>query len=306
MTIKEATGLPASLSKFVFCQYKFWNELEERCVGPDADDENFKRNQQSINNKMNFLNGVTIRFNRSEEHIISRNEAFSDYCTDNSLAIEVWGHQNMISENVDNDLFLSKYSSLIESWQQVRKSIKLWADILELDKMGQWIPVNIKQHKRNYTGGVYQLKQGTSKRIKIRIEEKSLYRDLLPLYIQDFSAIEIGCVEQINCSQRNNDSLVLDSYQEEDLNSIREKWLNYLDKRKAYIDSECKVLIDKTDRNSIEIEREKYLYEQLVELAEERNLIYTPPANSHLPGFWHFPDFKRPDFGHPLYSSTYI
>ena len=283
MTIKEATGLPASLSKFVFCQYKFWNELEERCVGPEADDDNFKKNQQSINSKMNFLNGVTIRFNCSEEHIIRRNEEFCDYCLDSSLAIEVWGHHNMSgAESVDNDLFLSKYSSLIESWQQVRKSLKLWVDILELDKMGQWIPVSIKQHKRNYTGGVYQLKQGTSKRIKIRIEEKSLYRDLLPLYIEDFSAIEIGCVEQVNCLQRS--PIVLDSYQEEDLNNIREKWLNYLDKRKAYIDSECKLLIDKTDRNSIEIEREKYLYDQLVELAEERNLIYTPPPNSHLPG----------------------
>ena len=279
--------MPASLSKFVFCQYKFWNEVDERCIGPEADDENFKQNKQSLNHKLNFLNGVTIRFNRSEEHVIRRTEEFCDYCTDSSLAIEVWGHHNIsdiphVALN-SHDLFLSKYSNLIESWQQVRKSLKVWVDILELDKMGQWVPVNVKQHKRNHTGGVYQLKQGTSKRIKIRIEEKSIYRDLLPLYIEDFSAIEIGCVQKFNL-QRIGDTTVLDSYQEEDLNKIRENWLHYLDKRKAYIDSECKVLIDKAEKTSIENEREKYLYEQLVELAEERNIVYTPPPNSHLPG----------------------
>ena len=150
---------------------------------PEADDENFKQNKISLNNKLSFLNGVSIRFNHSEEHLIRRTEEFIDYCTDSSLAIEVWGHNNIsdYTTTVDSDLFFTKYSSLIESWQQVRKSLRLWVDILEMDKNGQWVPVQVKQNKRNHTGGVYQLKQNTSKRIRIRVEDKSMYRDLLPL-----------------------------------------------------------------------------------------------------------------------------
>jgi hypothetical protein len=282
LTIKEAIGLPASLSNFVFCQYKFWNEIEERCVVPEADDENFKQNKLSLHSKLSFLNGVTIKFNHSEEHIIKRND-FIDFCTDSSLAIEVWGHHNItdIIPTLEKDLFISKYANLIESWQQVRKSLKLWVDIVELDKNGQWVSVNIKQNKKNHTGGVYQLKQGTSKRIRIRIEDKSIYRDLLPLYIEDFSAIEIGCVQQINLQ---NDTSTLDSYQEVDLINIRQKWLHYLDERKAYIESEWNLLMQKQDKNIIDVEREKYLSDQLVELLEERNLVETPPPNSHLPG----------------------
>ena len=34
MCIKQATGLPPSLSHFVFCQYQFWNQHESEVVAP--------------------------------------------------------------------------------------------------------------------------------------------------------------------------------------------------------------------------------------------------------------------------------
>ena len=37
--IKEATGLPLSLSNFVFCQYTFWDQCESTVAAPVVDPE---------------------------------------------------------------------------------------------------------------------------------------------------------------------------------------------------------------------------------------------------------------------------
>lgn len=38
MSIKDAKGLPPSLSKFVFCQYTFWGTNEMVVVAPKVDE----------------------------------------------------------------------------------------------------------------------------------------------------------------------------------------------------------------------------------------------------------------------------
>ena len=40
MTIKNAAGLPPSLSHFVFCQYNFWGESDPTVVPPTDPDDN--------------------------------------------------------------------------------------------------------------------------------------------------------------------------------------------------------------------------------------------------------------------------
>jgi len=39
VTIKQATGLPLSLSNFVFCQYSFWNHPDSIAVPPVVNPE---------------------------------------------------------------------------------------------------------------------------------------------------------------------------------------------------------------------------------------------------------------------------
>ena len=40
VTIKNAAGLPPSLSHFVFCQYHFWGEQDPTVVPPTDPDNN--------------------------------------------------------------------------------------------------------------------------------------------------------------------------------------------------------------------------------------------------------------------------
>ena len=39
MSIKQAAGLPPSLSHFVFCQYQFWGQTEGEVVAPVVNNE---------------------------------------------------------------------------------------------------------------------------------------------------------------------------------------------------------------------------------------------------------------------------
>lgn len=56
----------------------------------------------------------------------------------------------------------------------------------------------------------------------------------------------------------------LDSYQEEDLSRLREKWSDALMRRRQYLDQQIQKLINKQDKTEQDIEREQSLVDQWV------------------------------------------
>ena len=55
----------------------------------------------------------------------------------------------------------------------------------------------------------------------------------------------------------------MDSYQEDDLNSLRRKWGDALQKRKEYLDGQITKYLSKHTKSEAEIEREQSLVEQV-------------------------------------------
>jgi kinesin family protein 13 len=82
----------------------------------------------------------------------------------------------------------------------------------------------------------------------------------------------------------------LDSYQEEDLGRLRERWNEALDRRRQYLDAQIQQYVDRADKTEAEAEREQSLVEQWVHLTEERNAVLAPAENSGVPGAPTSPD----------------
>ena len=98
--------------------------------------------------------------------------------------------------------------------------------------------------------------------------------------------ISIGCLTSVDVGRISS----LDSYQEHDLNRLKDKCRSYLDHRKKYLHAQLKQLAEKNndsltddDKGQSESESES-LCKQLAELGEEQAAVDAPPDNSHLPG----------------------
>ncbi len=232
-----------------------------------------------------------IQFNYTKQHLIKLDDKFLDYYAKNSVMIEVWGHENNINKLTSMYDEQAKYElkreqaflNLVNVWLPCKNTLELWIDIFELDRTGQWTIVDTKLNEFNRTGGVYQLKQGQSRRIKVRVKHgiQNKFGDSMCLDVDSVSSMEIGSIE--SCFMNRKQQQQYDSYSEHDLNRLRTDWSNLLDKRKQYVNGQIVMLTDKC-KNDVEIEREKSLCGQMISLTEERNLIYAPLDNSGLPG----------------------
>jgi kinesin family protein 13 len=76
VTIKQASGLPLSLSHFVFCQYMFWGYSEPIVVPP------------IINTELPLFNcitkqkeSLTFKFNQTNDFTVPITEEFMEHCT---------------------------------------------------------------------------------------------------------------------------------------------------------------------------------------------------------------------------------
>lgn len=76
----------------------------------------------------------------------------------------------------------------------------------------------------------------------------------------------------------------MDSYQEEDLNCVRERWSDALIKRREYLDEQIQKISNKQEKSEDDLEREARLVEQWVGLTEERNAVFVPAPGSGIPG----------------------
>lgn len=103
------------------------------------------------------------------------------------------------------------------------------------------------------SGGIYQLRQGQQRRIQVRVKPVQ-NSGTLPIICQSILNIAVGSV-----SVRNRLQIPLDSYQDEDLSILREKWSDALMRRRQYLDQQIQKLINKqgnfTYNESIEFDR---------------------------------------------------
>ncbi|XP_029958363.1 kinesin-like protein KIF13A isoform X5 [Salarias fasciatus] len=282
--IREATGLPLNLSNFVFCQYTFW-EYGEPTVAPPmvSPDRPSPRSPDSH---------FTVQFDHCKDYAVHVTDEFLEFISDGALAIEVWGHRCAGNGRSlwELDALEAKTQTLRDRWSEVSRRIELWVSIQELNEQGEYSSVELHPGKDISTGGVFQLRQGHSRRLQVCVKPVQ-NSGTLPLLVEAVLSVSIGCVSVRSIKlQRPLDSYQreveddMDSYQEEDLNCVRERWSDALIKRREYLDEQIKKIINKHEKSEEDIEREARLVEQWVGLTEERNAVLVPAPGSGIPG----------------------
>ncbi|KAK5639247.1 hypothetical protein RI129_011739 [Pyrocoelia pectoralis] len=275
--IKQASGLPLSLSNFVFCQYSFWNHPDPIVVAPTVPEVH--QNVHQVGQKVS----MSFKFDDIKDFVVPINEEFLEHCAEGALSIEVWGHRSAGFSRTKpgwevEQQQLAKARSLADRWSELTRKIELWVEIQELNDQGEYTSVEVSNKGDVLTGGVYQLRQGQQRRIQVRVKPVQ-NSGTLPIICQSILKIEVGSVLVRSRLQK-----PLDSYQDEDLATLRERWSEALMRRRQYLEQQIKKLIDKLDKTEQDIEREQSLVDQWVNLTEERNAVLVPAAGSGIPG----------------------
>ncbi|XP_073422193.1 kinesin-like protein KIF13A isoform X2 [Dendrobates tinctorius] len=271
--IKEATGLPLNLSNFVFCQYTFWDQPEPSVAPPMVNpDMPSPRNKEAQ---------FTVKFAHSKDYLVNITEEFLEFISEGALAIEVWGHRCAGNGRSlwEIDSLHAKSRTLRDRWNEVTRRIEMWISIYELNENGEYVSVELHQAKDVNTGEVFQLRQGHSRRVQVTVKPVQ-NSGTLPLMVEAILSVSIGCITARSTKLQRG----LDSYQEEDLNCVRERWSDALIKRKEYLDEHIQKIINKQEKTEDDIEREARLVEQWVGLTEERNAVLVPAPGSGIPG----------------------
>ncbi|NXM03922.1 KI13B protein, partial [Tyrannus savana] len=278
--ILQATGLPQHLSNFVFCKYTFWDQLEPVSVAPEVDPS-----QSSISKEPRCM----VVFDHCNEVSVNISEDFMEHLYDGALAIEVYGHkQSGDRKNPalwDLGIIQAKTRSLRDRWSEVTRKVELWVQILELNENGEYCPVEVTPAKDVSTGGIFQLRQGQSRRIQVEV--KSVQESgTLPLMEESILSVGIGCVQIKRVKSQNYQVRVIPfpPLQDRDLERLRRKWLCALTKRQEYLDQQLQKLVGKPDKTEDDADREAQLLEMRLTLTEERNAVMVPSAGSGIPG----------------------
>uniref|UniRef100_A0A8D3CUM6 Kinesin family member 13Bb n=1 Tax=Scophthalmus maximus TaxID=52904 RepID=A0A8D3CUM6_SCOMX len=283
--ILQATGLPRLLSNFVFCQYHFWGEGDPVFIAPEvapSSSSSACRDPQ-----------CTVVFDSAKELSVSVSEDFVEFLAEGAVAIEVYGHkQANHRRNLalwDLGVIQAKTRSLRERWSEVTRHLELWVQLMELNEAGQFTTVEVLPAKDIRTGGIFQLRQGQSRRVQVEV--RSLPDSgTMPLITASILSVSIGDVKvrQTRLSRGSESQLGgdedMDSYQEVDLERMREQWLFTLTQRQEYLDQQLQKIVSKPDKSEDDVERESQLLECRLTLTEERNAVLVPSAGSGIPG----------------------
>ncbi|XP_071804732.1 kinesin-like protein KIF13A isoform X3 [Asterias amurensis] len=276
--IKEATDLPPSLAHFVFCQYTFWG-LE----GPTVVPPYINPDVEELPGRPKDSSKGSMRFNHTKEFTVNVSEDFIEHALEGSLAIEVWGHRsggfNTSSKpgwEIDN--INAKSRSLADRWGELIRKIEMWVEIHELNEQGDYVAVECQHKSEMLTGGIFQLRQGHSRRIMIKVKPV-LNSGTLPIICEAITSVSVGSICARSKLQKG-----LDSYQDDDLSRLRGRWSNALKRRHEYLDDQIKKIMDKQGKIPKDFEREASLINQWVSLTEERNAVLVPAPGSGIPG----------------------
>uniref|UniRef100_A0A8C0QZV0 Kinesin family member 13B n=1 Tax=Canis lupus dingo TaxID=286419 RepID=A0A8C0QZV0_CANLU len=283
--ILQATGLPQHLSHFVFCKYSFWDQQEPVTVAPEVD--------TSSSSPVSKEPQCMVVFDHCNEFSVNITEDFIEHLSEGALAIEVYGHKmNDPRKNPalwDLGIIQAKTRSLRDRWSEVTRKVEFWVQILEQNENGEYCPVEVISAKDVPTGGIFQLRQGQSRRVQVEV--KSVQESgTLPLMEECILSVGIGCVKVRTLkSPKTHETFHeeeedMDSYQDRDLERLRRKWLNALTKRQEYLDQQLQKLVSKHDKTEDDADREAQLLEMRLTLTEERNAVMVPSAGSGIPG----------------------
>jgi len=272
LTIKAAAGLPPSLSHFVFCQYMFWGDSDLTVVPPEV-------NPDAPVGRLKVNDSVNFSFGHSREIVIPVNEEFIEHCCEGALSIEVYGHKSSVFYNAwEAEEQLAKARSLADRWGELTRKLELQVEIQELDESGEYSPVEVQQSNDSGAGGIIQMRQGQQRRLCTRVMPVA-NSGTLPIICDSIVSISVGspCI-------RSKLQKPLDSYQEDDLAILRDRWSDALDRRREYLNSQIQKYINKINKTEIESEREQTLVDQWVRLTDERNAVIAPSEGSGVPG----------------------
>uniref|UniRef100_UPI0035901023 kinesin-like protein KIF13A n=1 Tax=Myxine glutinosa TaxID=7769 RepID=UPI0035901023 len=304
--IREAVGLPADLSHFVFCQYQSWNKPTPIVVPPIIDaDTPSKADVPGIR-----LQG-SVKFDYSEDFSFPVTEELVELLADGALAIEVWGHRQGWAGRIaqwDYSARQEKSSSLQDRWAEVTRRLALWVQVQEMNENGVYMPVDVQPSREVGTGGIFQLKQGQSRRLQASVHP--LAPGTLPIMLDGIVSISVGAItmQHKGKGRSHQDHMQLsfgrdvdrmspdsselhvynddemDSYQEEDLLHLRRCWSEALERRRSYLDKQIQGLVEKAERGTEDGEREERFVDQWMSLTEERNAVLVPASGSGVPG----------------------
>ncbi|KAM9765007.1 kinesin-like protein KIF13B isoform 2-T2 [Menidia menidia] len=276
--ILQATGLPQYLSNFVFCQYSFWDQAEPFIVAPEVDTSSSLSSSKDPH--------CMVVFDSCKELAVSITEDFIEYLTEGAVAIEVYGHRQADAGRNpalwDLSIIQAKTRTLRDRWSEVTRRLELWIQILEINENGDFVPVEVVPARDVRTGGIFQLRQGQSRRIQVDVRSVQ-DSGTMPLIAEILLAVSVGSVE-ITTATANQEGDEMDSYQERDLERLRRQWLAALTKRQEYLDQHLQSLVSKAEKTEDDMEREAQLLEWRLTLTEERNAVMVPSAGSGIPG----------------------
>ncbi|XP_053467200.1 kinesin-like protein KIF13A isoform X3 [Ictalurus furcatus] len=282
--IRKATGLPLNLSNFVFCQYMFWEQAEPAVAPPMVSPDTPPSRTADAQ--------FTVLFDHCKDFVVHVSDEFVEFISDGALAIEVWGHRCAGNGHAHWELntLQARTRTLRDRWSEVSRRIEMWVSIQELNEQGVYSAVELHPNRDISTGGVFQLRQGHSRRLQVCVKPVQ-HSGTLPLLVEAVLSVSIGCVSArsaklqraLDSYQREEDD-DMDSYQEEDLNCVRERWSEALVKRREYLDEQLKKIMNKSEKSEEDVEREARLVEQWVGLTEERNTVLVPAPGSGIPG----------------------
>nr|XP_040017433.1 kinesin-like protein KIF13B isoform X2 [Gasterosteus aculeatus aculeatus] len=278
--ILRAAGLPRHLSNFVFCQYHFWGQEESVFIAPDM---------QPCSSSSPTDPECTVVFDSTKEFSVPVSEDFLEYLSEGAVAIEVYGHkQANHRRNLalwDLGVIQAKTRTLRERWSEVTRHLELWVQLMELNEAGEFTAVEVLPAKDVRTGGVFQLRQGQSRRVQVEVRSVP-DSGTMPLVAASIVSVSIGDVKvrPISKESQQGGDEEMDSYQEADLERLRAHWLHMLTQRQEYLDQHLQKIVGKADKSEDDVERESQLLECRLTLTEERNAVLVPAAGSGIPG----------------------
>uniref|UniRef100_A0A665WE68 Kinesin family member 13Bb n=1 Tax=Echeneis naucrates TaxID=173247 RepID=A0A665WE68_ECHNA len=283
--ILQATGLPRHLSNFVFCQYHFWGQEEPVFIAPEV--------APSSSSCVSRDPQCTVVFDSAKELAVPVSDDFLEFLAEGAVAIEVYGHkQANHRRNLalwDLGVIQAKTRTLRERWSEVTRQLEVWVQLMELNEAGEFTAVEVLPAKDIRTGGVFQLRQGQSRRMQVEVRPVP-DSGTMPLITASILSVSIGDVkvQQTHLSRSSGshwgENEEMDSYQEVDLERMREQWLVTLTQRQEYLDQQLQKIISKPDKSEDDVERESQLLECRLTLTEERNAVLVPSAGSGIPG----------------------
>ncbi|KTF79190.1 hypothetical protein cypCar_00014512, partial [Cyprinus carpio] len=276
--VLQATGLPQHLSNFVFCQYHFWEQQEPVFIAPEVGlTAPSSREPQSL-----------VMFDNCKTLEVAVTEDFVEFVMEGAVAVEVYGHKQA---NPRRNLALWDLGVIQAKTRSLRESDEAGSSGFNSELDAGFVPVEVQSAKDVCTGGIFQLKQGQSRRVQVGVRSVQ-DSGTMPLITESVLSVSIGNVE-VHQMHRLKFFCVLflkvgdkdvDSYQEVDLERLRARWLTALTERQEYLDQHLQRLVGKHDKSEEDVESESQLLECRLTLTEERNAVLVPSAGSSIPG----------------------